>query len=75
MDKGENIIGFLMLIPSIIKRICFVEGKKLKLSIDKSYKSEKRFLEEVKVIFIKIIKTCVLVLIKNLIVFKAISLK
>ena len=68
MDKGEDIIEFSVLILSMIKRIYFVEGKKLKLSTDKSYRGEKKFLEKVGVIFTEIIKMYILVLIKNLII-------
>ena len=75
MDKKENIIKSSISTLSMIKRIYFIKNKKLKLSINKFYKNEERFLEEVKVIFIKIIKIYILVLIKDLIISRTISLK
>ena len=75
IDEGEDIIKSLMPAPSMIKRICFAEGKKLKPSIDKSYRGEERSLEGAGVILIKIMKMCVLVLIKDLIISGIISFK
>ena len=59
----------------MIKRIYFIENKKLKPSIDKSYKGEERSLKEIKIIFIKIIKIYILILIKDLIISKTILFK
>ena len=75
MDEGEDIIRSLVPAPSMIKRIYFAENKKLKPSIDKPHKGEKRSLKGVEVIFIKIIKTRISVLIKDLITSGAISFK
>ena len=60
---------------SIIKRICFVEDKKLKLFTDKLYRGEKRFLKKIKMIFAEIIKMYILILIKDLIVSRVILFK
>ena len=75
MDKRENIIKSLVPAPSVIKRIYFIEDKKLKLSINKSHKGEEKSLKKIKIIFTKIIKICISVLIKNLIIFKTILFK
>ena len=75
MDKRENIIKLLILILSIIKRIYFIKNKKLKLSTNKPYKDEKRFLKKIKIIFTEIIKIYILILIKNLIISKIILFK
>ena len=50
-----------------MKRIYFIEGKKLKPSTGKLYKNKKNFLEGIEVIFAEIIKIYILVLIKDLI--------
>ena len=75
MDKREDIIKPLILILFIIKRTHFAKNKKLKSSTNKFYKSKKKFLERAGAIFIKIIKIYILILIKDLIIFKIISLK
>ena len=60
---------------SMIKRTYFAENKKLKPSINKSYRGEERSSEGVEMIFIEIIKTYILILIKNLIASETILFK
>ena len=75
MDKKEDIIKFSISTLSIIKKTYFIKNKKLKPFTDKLYKDKKKFSKEIKIIFIKIIKIHILILIKNLITFKIISFK
>ena len=75
MDKGEDIIKSLILTLFIIKKIYFIKDKKLKLFINKFYRNEERSLKKAKIIFTKIIKIYILILIKNLIIFKIILFK
>ena len=59
----------------MMKRIYFIENKKLKPSTNKFYRDKERFLKRIKIIFTKIIKIYILILIKNLITSKAILFK
>ena len=58
-----------------MKRTYFIKNKKLKLSINKPYKNKKRSLKKIEIIFIKIIKTYISVLIKDLIISETILFK
>ena len=75
IDEGENIIKSLMLALSMIKKIYFIKNKKLKSSINKFYRNKKRFLEKIKIIFTKIIKIYILILIEDLITSRVILFK